>query len=217
MLAVACVRRRAPATASCGSARDELRVHASRSSRSPPHAREDIALHGRGPRQEERGSRSRRARDRSSRATPSGADTSTTASTQGRRSSARTTRKLNFVDRRARGRSAIQFRRDSHRTRSRTIDWMQDVLPNGRQATVIALMRHFYRTHLAPADVLDARRRVLSRRSALERSGTTRRASRTFSGPLGALKLQRAGRRAGTTRSSRSRPIRWARAASTGT
>ena len=76
-------------------------------------------------------------------------------------------------------------------------------------------MRHFYRSHATPADVLCGRRRVLSRdRDDVSQHDGAR--TRTFAGPLGALKLV-SRPRAGTTRSSRSSPTRWARAASTAT
>ena len=67
-----------------------------------------------------------------------------------------------------------------------------------------------------------ARRRArrggcLLHRARVSRIVTTTARTRTFAGPLGALKLSVRSRRADTTRSSRSRPTRWARAASTAT
>jgi hypothetical protein len=48
-------------------------------------------------------------------------------------------------------------------------------------------MRHFYRSHLPPADVLDGADEFF-KALGLESQGTTAR-SRTFSGPLGTMKL----------------------------
>jgi hypothetical protein len=48
-------------------------------------------------------------------------------------------------------------------------------------------MRHFYRSHLAPADVLDAADRFFPELGVVQR--TTAPRSRTYAGPLGALEL----------------------------
>ena len=48
-------------------------------------------------------------------------------------------------------------------------------------------MRHFYRSHLAPADVLAAADRFFPDLGVVQR--TTAPRSRTYAGPLGALKL----------------------------
>jgi hypothetical protein len=48
-------------------------------------------------------------------------------------------------------------------------------------------MRHFYRSHLAPADVLESADRFFPELGVAQR--TTAPRSRTYAGPLGALKL----------------------------
>lgn len=48
-------------------------------------------------------------------------------------------------------------------------------------------MRHFYRSHLAPADVLDAADRFFPDLGVVQR--TTAPRSRTYAGPLGSLEL----------------------------
>ena len=84
-----------------------------------------------------------------------------------------------------------------------------------RTAFEHSLMRHFYRSHLQPADVLALRRRVLSRNWALR--NTRRRRSRGRSPARSARYVCRSAPRAATTPSSRSKPTRWARAVSTAT
>ena len=96
-------------------------------------------------------------------------------------SSARTTRKLSFVTAGRVGESADPVPARLDRRRSRRVDWMQDACRAERDANPRHTdpMRHFYRTHLAPADVLDARRRVLRRARPRARGAAPRARARS--------------------------------------
>ena len=67
------------------------------------------------------------------------------------------------------------------------IDWMQEVLTTNEPSNPSSLMRHFYRSHMSPADVLAVGGHVLP--GDRPRAEHDRAAHAHVSGPLGALKL----------------------------